>query len=113
MADVWGQLLLGIEFELQGRYDVVGPQVSKFTSKPAPPTFEWARFDPDERQSWKRKAPDVAAWLAAARWARQFRRVRTALASFITKLSDPPALLLPGLNCSGTEAPSPSTSSAT
>ncbi|CAK0866815.1 unnamed protein product, partial [Prorocentrum cordatum] len=49
MADVWDQLLLGIEFELQGRYDVVGPQVSKFTSKPAPPTFEWARFDPDER----------------------------------------------------------------
>ncbi|CAK0797763.1 unnamed protein product [Prorocentrum cordatum] len=51
LAEVWDQLLLGVEFELQGRHDVVGPYAARFLSQPMAPSFKWAKFEHDERES--------------------------------------------------------------
>ncbi|CAK0899848.1 unnamed protein product, partial [Prorocentrum cordatum] len=101
MAHVWGQLLLGIEFGLQGRFGIVGPCTDIFTRNVGPSAPEWKKCDPAESVSWKRKAPGVAAWATAARWARHFRRVRTALQAFVFKLASPAFILSSVNHCEG------------
>ncbi|CAK0807829.1 unnamed protein product [Prorocentrum cordatum] len=81
----WDVVLSGIEFELQGRYDLVN-EAAEYSTVPGPPTFELVSFHPVVKGAWSRRSAATQAWAQAARWARHLRRVRVALQSFVLQL---------------------------